>query len=138
MLLDVWKSFEETHGTEADVAKVESMKPIVSKKRHLDEETGEQVEGLSLLCFKTRRLIAYIVLLELFTDWDFVFADDERDANPTSFKFLQMAHAWKAAQKGGTGASPSVLLGFTPATEKDADADASSEVASSHGGEESD
>ena len=48
MLLDVWKSFEETHGTEADVAKVESMKPIVSKKRHLDEETGEQVEGL---CF---------------------------------------------------------------------------------------
>jgi len=73
-----------------------------------------------------------------FTDWDFVFADDERDANPTSFKFLQMAHAWKAAQKGGAGA-PSVLLGFMSASgtdeEKDADADASSEVASSHGGE---
>lgn len=24
-----------------------------------------------------------------------VFADDERKANPTGFKFLQMAHAWK-------------------------------------------
>ena len=85
------------------------------------------------------RLIAYTALLELFTDWDFVFADDERDANPTSFKFLQMAHAWKAAQKGGTGASSSVLSGFMPASgtneEKDADVDASSEVASSHGDE---
>jgi crooked neck len=29
-----------------------------------------------------------------------VFADDEREANPTSFKFLQMAHAWKTAQQG--------------------------------------
>ncbi|CAE7195865.1 unnamed protein product [Rhizoctonia solani] len=30
--------------------------------------------------------------------WDILFADDERDANPTSFKLLQMAHAWKEAQ----------------------------------------
>jgi crooked neck len=27
-----------------------------------------------------------------------LFADDEREANPTSFKLLQMAHAWKNAQ----------------------------------------
>ncbi|KAG8730208.1 NineTeen Complex (NTC) component [Ceratobasidium sp. 414] len=30
--------------------------------------------------------------------WDMLFADDEREANPTSFKLLQMAHAWKNAQ----------------------------------------
>jgi crooked neck len=73
-------------------------------------------------------------------DWDMVFADDERESNPTSFKFLQMAHAWKNAQakSGGTA----VLSGFTAATtttttsaaREDAD-DAHSDVASSHGGE---
>lgn len=36
-------------------------------------------------------------------DWDMLFADDEREANPTSFKLLQMAHAWKNAQ-ANTGA----------------------------------
>lgn len=71
-LLEVWKTFEEEHGTEEDVSKVEGMKPIVSKKRHVDQETGQTVE-----------------------DWDLVFADDERESNPTTFKFLQMAHAWK-------------------------------------------
>jgi crooked neck len=34
-------------------------------------------------------------------DYDYIFADDEREANPTSFKFLQMAHAWAAAKKAG-------------------------------------
>ncbi len=29
----------------------------------------------------------------------FIFPDDEKESNPTSFKFLQMAHAWKEAQK---------------------------------------
>lgn len=48
-------------------------------------------------------------------DWELVFADDERDANPTTFKFLQMAHAWKSSQgrkPGGSG----ILSGFTAAT----------------------
>jgi crooked neck len=36
-----------------------------------------------------------------------VFADDERENNPTSFKFLQMAHAWKSKTAGGP------LSGFT-------------------------
>ena len=72
------------------------------------------------------------------TDWDFVFADDEREANPTSFKFLQMAHAWKSAQKnaggGGGGSSSSVLSGFMRPTssaptngEKDAEASSGEE-----------
>jgi crooked neck len=54
-------------------------------------------------------------LLDL--DWDLVFADDERESNPTSFKFLQMAHAWKQAQAAG-GKGTAVLSGFTPAAAK--------------------
>ena len=58
-----------------------------------------------------------------FTDWDLVFADDERESNPTSFKFMQMAHAWKQAQAKGASATSSggastFLSGFTPATAK--------------------
>lgn len=65
--------------------------PIVSKRRHVDQETGQTVE-----------------------DWDLVFADDEREANPTSFKFLQMAHAWKATAGGGgvEGGARGALAGF--------------------------
>lgn len=49
-------------------------------------------------------------------DWDIVFADDERESNPTSFKFLQMAHAWKASQgKAGAGSSAAPLSGFIAA-----------------------
>ncbi|KAF5348432.1 hypothetical protein D9757_012794 [Collybiopsis confluens] len=74
-LLEVWKSFESTHGTPEDLTKVERMMPIVSKKRHVDQETGQMVE-----------------------DWDLVFADDERENNPASFKLLQMAYMWKSQQ----------------------------------------
>jgi hypothetical protein len=45
VLLTVWEKFEQEHGTGDDVAKVQGMMPIRSKKRHLDEETGEWVEG---------------------------------------------------------------------------------------------
>lgn len=47
-------------------------------------------------------------------DWELVFADDERESNPTSFKFLQMAHAWKNMQAKKTGES-GLLSGFTAA-----------------------
>jgi len=77
-LLQVWKSFEERHGTADDIAKVEGMMPVQGKRRYVDEETGQLVE-----------------------DYDYIFADDEREANPTSFKFLQMAHSWAAARKAG-------------------------------------
>jgi crooked neck len=47
-----------------------------------------------------------------------LFADDEREANPTSFKFLQMAHAWK--NKQATTGGSSLLTGFTaPAPARD-------------------
>jgi hypothetical protein len=44
-LLEVWKTFEEQHGTDEDASKVQAMMPIVSKRRHVDEETGQVVEG---------------------------------------------------------------------------------------------
>ncbi|KAF8480000.1 pre-mRNA-splicing factor CLF1 [Russula ochroleuca] len=77
-LLQVWKSFEEQRGTADDIAKVDGMMPVQGKRRYVDEETGQLVE-----------------------DYDYIFADDEREANPTSFKFLQMAHAWAASKKAG-------------------------------------
>ncbi|KAI0082559.1 TPR-like protein [Panus rudis PR-1116 ss-1] len=86
-LLNVWKSFEEKNGTQAEIDKVQKMFPIVSRKRHVDEETGQAVE-----------------------DWDMVFADDERESNPASFKFLQMARAWSEAKKSGIAVPPSALL----------------------------
>ncbi|KAL1746763.1 hypothetical protein HDZ31DRAFT_33503 [Schizophyllum fasciatum] len=115
-LLEVWKTFEETHGTEEDIKKVQGMMPIVSKRRQVDQETGQTVE-----------------------DWDLVFADDEREANPTSFKFLQMAHAWRAAQEaqknGGGGNAPGgPLPGFAAASKPQAAAEPPSPTASSNAG----
>ncbi|KAJ6525605.1 hypothetical protein B0H19DRAFT_1007731 [Mycena capillaripes] len=109
-LLEVWKTFEQSHGSADDVAKVQGMVPVVTKRRHVDTETGQTVE-----------------------DWDMVFADDERESNPTSFKFLQMAHAWKNAQAQSAGGGLA-LSGFTAASAQ-ADAEDHSDVASSHGGE---
>ncbi|KAI1789311.1 hypothetical protein LXA43DRAFT_1021567 [Ganoderma leucocontextum] len=127
VLLEIWKTFEEKYGSTEDVVKVQGMMPITSKRRTVDKETGQTVE-----------------------DWDIVFADDERESNPTSFKFLQMAHAWKAAQgKAGGGSSAAPLSGFMAAaaasssgsrgeTERGGkdnarDHDGSSDVASSNG-----
>ncbi|KIL71370.1 hypothetical protein M378DRAFT_114458 [Amanita muscaria Koide BX008] len=81
-LLETWKECEKKYGTAEDLAKVEAMMPIVSKRRKTDPETGQTVE-----------------------DWDLVFPDDEREANPTSFKFLQMAQAWAAQKNGSAGSS---------------------------------
>lgn len=63
---------------------------------------------MSFLLFVARDLCPHL-------DWELVFADDEREANPTSFKFLQMAHQWKNSQARKTGSS-SLLSGFTAAT----------------------
>ena len=96
-LLQVWKNFEEQRGTQEDVDRVQGMMPVQGKRRYVDEETGQLVE-----------------------DYDYIFADDERESNPTSFKFLQMAHAWKSS--GGSG----LLSGFT-APNVNADNDSSEE-----------
>ncbi|PPQ88783.1 hypothetical protein CVT25_010469 [Psilocybe cyanescens] len=123
-LLEVWKTFEQNNSSAEDVKKVEDMMPIVTKKRHVDQETGQMVE-----------------------DWDLVFADDERESNPTSFKFMQMAHAWKQAQakNAGAGGASSLLSGFTAATvskaqeeEQEEDDNDDKDVASSDEEEEED
>jgi len=64
------------------------MMPVQGKRRYVDEETGQHVE-----------------------DYDYIFADDEREANPTSFKFLQMAHAWAASRKAAGGAGNDAVIG---------------------------
>ncbi|KAJ3751659.1 hypothetical protein EV360DRAFT_76034, partial [Lentinula raphanica] len=107
-LLEVWKTFEETHGTADDVTKVSSMMPIVTKKRHVDQETGQMVE-----------------------DWELVFADDERDNNPTSFKFLQMAHAWKNNQSKGGKSDSSTAPAPAPTKNNHKEDNASSDIGSS-------
>lgn len=59
--------------------------------------------------------------------WEKVFPDDLRESNPGGFKFLQMAHAWKAK-------SASILQTTTaPAVQKqqnEDDEDAASSAAS--------
>ncbi|PPQ94647.1 hypothetical protein CVT25_009378 [Psilocybe cyanescens] len=75
-LLEAWKMHEERFGTPEEIQKVEAMKPSRGKRRHIEQETGRMVE-----------------------DWQWIFPDDERETNPTSFKFLQVAHAWKKAQE---------------------------------------
>ncbi|KAG7094903.1 NineTeen Complex (NTC) component [Marasmius oreades] len=119
-LLEVWKTFEQEHGSADDVVKIEGMMPVVSKKRKVDQETGQTVE-----------------------DWDLVFPDDERESNPASFKLLQMAHAWKNAQKSGSASKPSEFLSSlsssTQAQSSSKDANSKndgSDGASSSGGDE--
>ncbi|EPQ50333.1 hypothetical protein GLOTRDRAFT_12627, partial [Gloeophyllum trabeum ATCC 11539] len=92
-LLKHWKEFEENYGSASDVSKVQAMMPIATKKRRMDNETGQMEEV-----------------------WEMVFPDDEREANPTSFKFLQRAHAWKSAQaKGGATAATGAAAAAAPA-----------------------
>ena len=45
-LLEVWKAFEAQHGNPDDIAKVEGMKPIISKRRREDHMNGQMVEGI--------------------------------------------------------------------------------------------
>ncbi|KAI9653637.1 MAG: NineTeen Complex (NTC) component [Bathelium mastoideum] len=72
-LLGAWKSFENTHGSEADVEKVEKQMPRRVKKRR--KLAGDEFEE-------------YI---------DYVFpADDESDAKMS--KLLMMARQWKKEQ----------------------------------------
>lgn len=104
-VLEVWRTFEEQHGTSDDVARVEAMKPIISKRRRVDQENGQMVEG------NTCVISIPLLLMDSFrSEHVFVFPDDEKENNPTSFKFLQIAHAWKEAQKKKEAESSSLSL----------------------------
>ena len=134
--MEIWKNFEQSHGSSDDVAKVQGMMPVRGKKRHVDPETGQMVEGSSCpLCLCP---VTHIYLF--ISDVEWVFADDERESNPTTFKFMAMAHAWKMSQAknndGGGGGAANLLSGFTAAkVSVEKDEDAHSDVASSHGAE---
>ena len=75
------------------------MMPIVSRKRRTVDDAGDMVEECKLNCRDKTHIS------DIYVDWDMVFPDDEREANPASFKFLEMAHKWKQMQaaKGGSG-----------------------------------
>lgn len=107
------------------------MMPIQAKVRHVDQETGQMVEGMYFSLFSTRNPLSRTSTHRayLFLDWDFVFPDDEREANPTSFKFMQMAHAWKQAQaRSGAGGAPP---GFAASSAQNDDDDEDDEEESS-------
>lgn len=74
-LLNAWKSFEDTHGSEQDVEKVAKMLPRkVKKRRKLDDSSFEEY-------------------------MDYVFpADDESSAKVN--KLMMMAQKWKREQEG--------------------------------------
>ena len=44
------------------------------------------------------------------SDWDILFADDEREANPATFKFIQNALAWRVREGGGSMDLSAALL----------------------------
>jgi len=69
-LLQAWKSFEETHGTDEDRRRLEKMMPQqVKKRRRLDDESFEE-----------------------FVDW--VFPADDEGAGKLA-GLLAKAKAWK-------------------------------------------
>ena len=69
-LLSAWRSFEQTHGTAEEIAKVEKQMPRKEKKRRrLEDDRYEE----------------YL---------DYVFPADDESAAKFS-NFVQMAHAWK-------------------------------------------
>lgn len=58
------------------------------------------------------------------------FRDDESESNPASFKFLEAARAWKSVKSK----KPTETLPPKPQPAAAVEEDASSDVASSHGG----
>lgn len=78
-LLNAWKSFETTHGSPADIEKVDAQMPRkVKKRRKLGDDSFEEY-------------------------MDYVFPADDESAAKMS-KLLQIAHKWKqeqAQQNGG-------------------------------------
>ena len=51
---------------------------------------------------RARIRLATTLTLSTILDWDMVFADDEKEANPASFKFFQAAQEW-SRNRGNLG-----------------------------------
>ena len=105
VLLEAWKAFEKSNGTEADVAEVQARMPQVTKRwRKLDNGDMEECTFFAPDVPRTGR-----VLMHRSSDWDILFADDEREANPATFKFIQNALAWRMKEGGGMDLSAALL-----------------------------
>lgn len=63
-LLEAWKKFEQNHGDESGVAKVQGMMPIVGRKQHVDQETGQVVEG-SPASSSYSPIVSHVVILQI-------------------------------------------------------------------------
>lgn len=85
LLLEAWKTFEDQYGTDAEKAHVQEMMPTTRKRWRKAADGSGALEEY----------------------WDIAFPDDEREANPTTFKFFQAAQNWAAqrAQETGGGLS---------------------------------
>jgi crooked neck len=80
LLLDAWGSFEDENGDDADRARVAELRPQTRQKWRKAEDGSNELEMY----------------------WDLVFPDDEKEENPSTFKFFQAAQEW-AAKKAGSG-----------------------------------
>ncbi|KAI5808882.1 hypothetical protein DFH27DRAFT_509991 [Peziza echinospora] len=86
VLLNAWKSFETTHGSQADIKKVEAQMPKkVKKRRKLDDGTFEEY-------------------------MDYLFPADEQQ-NAGMLKLLEAAHKWKQSQAAAAAAAASSAAG---------------------------
>jgi crooked neck len=102
VLLEAWKSFEEQQGSSQDVQTVQELMPKVMKKwRQAEDGSGLEECTFARIACRISCLISTRPPT-LFTDWDMVFADDEKEANPASFKFFQAAQEW-SKNRGNLG-----------------------------------
>ncbi|GFZ48018.1 Pre-mRNA-splicing factor CLF1 [Saitozyma sp. JCM 24511] len=113
LLLEAWKSFEEQHGTGADLAKVEEMMPTTRKRWRKAEDGSGALEEY----------------------WDLAFPDDEKEANPTTFKFFQAAQAWAAQRGAGAAAGAGGLSYDMPEDSDEEDDDDDNDEDNEEGGE---
>jgi crooked neck len=81
LLLEAWKTFEEQYGTDAEKAHVQELMPTTRKRWRKAADGSGALEEY----------------------WDIAFPDDEREANPTTFKFFQAAQNWAAQRTQETG-----------------------------------
>ena len=79
--MEAWKTFEEQYGTEAEKAHVQEMMPTTRKRWRKAADGSGALEEY----------------------WDIAFPDDEREANPTTFKFFQAAQNWAAQRTADVG-----------------------------------
>jgi crooked neck len=72
------------------------------------------------------------------SDWDILFADDEREANPATFKFIQNALAWRSKGSGGQrGGMLAELLAQEEESDEDEDGDGDGDGDGDEDGEKS-